>query len=144
MTQVVITTLIAMTIAWAMPPQKCSLSITARKFHGARGNAAIAIYSSADGFPDAPEKAVRKVLAPIVDDSATAVINDLEPGTYAVVVLHDENGNGKMDKSLIGRPKEGYGVSNNARPRAFGPPSFRDAAFVLDSSGRKLVIDIHY
>jgi uncharacterized protein (DUF2141 family) len=144
MTQVVITFVMAMTIAWTLPPQKCSLTITAQKFHGSRGNAVIAIYSSADGFPDAPEKAVRKVLAPIVDDSATAVIDDLEPGTYAAVVLHDENGNGKMDKTMMGRPKEGYGVSNNAKPRVFGPPSFRDAAFVLDSSGRKLVIDIHY
>lgn len=144
MTQVVTTVLMAMAIVVTLLPQKCSLSITARKFHGTRGNAAIAVYSSADGFPDAPEKAVRKVLAPIVHDSATAVIDDLEPGTYAVVVLHDENGNGKMDKTMLGRPREGYGVSNNARPRAFGPPSFRDAAFVLDSSGRNLVIDIRY
>ena len=63
------------------------------------GTAAIAIYADAKGFPDAPEKAVGKALAPIKHGSATVTFSDLETGTYAVVVLHDENQNGKMDKN---------------------------------------------
>jgi hypothetical protein len=59
----------------------------------------MAIYADAEGFPDAPEKAVRKTLAPIEHGFATVTVSDLEPGTYAVVVLHDENQNGKMDKT---------------------------------------------
>jgi uncharacterized protein (DUF2141 family) len=144
MIRVAMTIFMAFVLVGAQPPQKCRLTITARSFRNARGSTAIAVYGLAEGFPDEPAKAVRRVLAPIMNDTATAVFVDLEPGTYAVVVLHDENGNGKMDKTVLGRPREGYGVSNNARLRTFGPPSFHDAAFVLDSSGRELVIAIHY
>ncbi len=51
----------------------------------------------------------------------------LPPGTYALGLFHDLNGNGVLDKNLFGIPKEPYGFSNNARGR-LGPPSFEDAA----------------
>ena len=40
--------------------------------------------------------------------------------------LHDEDGNGGMGTDWMGRPREGWGASNDARGR-FGPPSFEDA-----------------
>ena len=49
-------------------------------------------------------------------------------GTYALVVLHDENMNGKVDTNWIGIPKEGYGFSNDAKA-SFSAPSFKDASF---------------
>ena len=39
--------------------------------------------------------------------SAQVTFKDLPQGSYAVSVLHDENGNGKMDKNFVGMPKEG-------------------------------------
>lgn len=36
----------------------------------------------------------------------------LEPGTYGITLFDDENGDGKMEKSMIGIPKEGFGFSN--------------------------------
>ena len=51
----------------------------------------------------------------------------LPPGTYALGLFHDLNGNGVLDKNLFGIPKEPYGFSKNARGR-LGPPSFEDAA----------------
>ena len=40
-------------------------------------------------------------------------------GTYALLVVHDENRNGRLDMTL-GIPREGFGFSNNPamRPRA--------------------------
>lgn len=55
--------------------------------------------------------------------------NDLLTGTYAVIALHDENTNGEMDKNFIGRPKEGFGTSNNLT--FFAPQRFSSAAFEL-------------
>jgi uncharacterized protein (DUF2141 family) len=45
----------------------------------------------------------------------------LEPGTYGITLLDDENENGEMDKNIIKMPKEGFGFSNfflekNKRP----------------------------
>lgn len=45
--------------------------------------------------------------------NGTLLINlTLEPGMYGITLLDDENGNGKIDKNLIGIPKEGFGFSN--------------------------------
>jgi len=41
---------------------------------------------------------------------------DIPPGTYALVVIHDENMNGKLDTNWVGIPKEGYGFSNDVKP----------------------------
>ncbi|MCR8560891.1 DUF2141 domain-containing protein [Mucilaginibacter sp. BJC16-A38] len=46
-------------------------------------------------------------------DSGTLIVKcNLEPGTYGFTIVDDENGNGKIDKNLIGMPKEGFGFSN--------------------------------
>jgi uncharacterized protein (DUF2141 family) len=59
---------------------------------------------------------------------------DLPPGVYSVKAFHDENANSELDLSLIGIPKEAYGISNNARA-ALGMPSYEEAAFEL--AGRR-------
>lgn len=45
-------------------------------------------------------------------NGAVTVSCQLEPGTYGITLLDDENENGKIDKNLIGIPKEGFGFSN--------------------------------
>lgn len=52
------------------------------------------------------------------------------PGAYAVAVHHDANANGKMDTNFIGIPREGYGMSNDPRPR-FRAPRFAEARVVV-------------
>ena len=52
---------------------------------------------------------------------------DVEPGTYAIMVLHDTNDNKRMDYQANGMPLENYGTSNNVL--AMGPPQFSDAKF---------------
>jgi uncharacterized protein (DUF2141 family) len=61
-------------------------------------------------------------------------------GEYAVTVYHDENGNGKLDKGLFGKPLELYGFSNNARG-IISRPDYKKAAFVLDKAD--ITITIH-
>lgn len=64
------------------------------------------------------------------------------PGIYAVAVHHDANTNGKMDTNFFGIPKEGYGISNDPRPR-FRAPRF-DEARVVVSHDTSLVIRMAY
>ena len=49
------------------------------------------------------------------------------PGTYAISLIHDENGNGKLDTRVI-IPREGFGFSRNPAI-TFGPPKFAAASF---------------
>ena len=52
-------------------------------------------------------------------------VRNVKPGSYAVAVFHDTNGNGKLDRSFIGLPSEPYGFSNDVGRRGF--PSFEGA-----------------
>jgi len=65
------------------------------------------------------------------------------PGTYAVVVYHDENGNRKFDKNFLGIPIEGFGVSNNPG-FSLGPPALADSSFTLDDTPVSLTISMNY
>lgn len=51
------------------------------------------------------------------------------PGTYAVALVHDENGNNKMDMRLF-LPREGFGFSRNPAI-GMGPPKFKSASFAV-------------
>ncbi|PLW95026.1 MAG: hypothetical protein C0591_11565 [Marinilabiliales bacterium] len=63
---------------------------------------------------------------------------------YAIEVIHDENGNLKMDMRILPypKPKEGVGVSNNIF-RA-GPPEYEKAKFSLDQPTVTLTIQMKY
>ena len=67
---------------------------------------------------------------------------EVPSGTYAIALIHDENGNGKLDKRLI-MPAEGFGFSRNA-PVRFGPPSFASAAFAVDGDEQRQTIRMRY
>jgi uncharacterized protein (DUF2141 family) len=67
----------------------------------------------------------------IEDGVAIATFENVPAGEYAVMVLHDKNGNQSMDFSEQGMPTESYGMSNN--PMNYGPPTWMDAKFNVDS-----------
>ena len=45
-------------------------------------------------------------------------------------MIHDENGNGRLDKNFLGIPSEGYGVSNN-RTYAASSPKWEESRFTV-------------
>jgi uncharacterized protein (DUF2141 family) len=71
------------------------------------------------------------------------VLSNLQPGRYALILFHDENGNGRLDKNFWGVPTEPYGFSNNAQG-FLGPPRFDDAAMTLDGSDKAVVVTLVY
>ena len=54
---------------------------------------------------------------------------DLPSGDYAIALVHDENGNGRLD-TRFGLPIEGVAFSRNPR-LIFGPPRFAAARFAV-------------
>ena len=63
----------------------------------------------------------------------------LKRGTYAIAVFHDENRNDEFDQGFLGIPLEDYGFGNNASG-FLGPPSFKDAAVILNKYTARTVI----
>jgi len=70
--------------------------------------------------------------------TATYVFRNLKPGSYAIAIYHDANANKRFDKTL-GIPMEGFGFSNNARPR-LSAPSFKRAAVTLKAPRTRITI----
>ncbi|MEZ5656469.1 MAG: DUF2141 domain-containing protein [Sphingobium sp.] len=66
----------------------------------------------------------------------------LEAGNYALLVLHDENGNARID-TMLGIPKEGVGFSRN--PKLFmGPPPFDKVQFGVSDQPVKQIVQLRY
>jgi uncharacterized protein (DUF2141 family) len=79
----------------------------------------------------------------ISDLRALAEFDSIPYGQYAISMYHDEDGDGKLKTNILGMPVEGIGFSNNVRPK-LGPPSFKDAAFYLNSERMELTISVLY
>jgi uncharacterized protein (DUF2141 family) len=118
------------------------LAVTIEGVRNEKGDVYVALFAKPDFFPDG-SRADRELKRPASTTPMTFVFDNLAPGTYAVGTFHDENGNGKLDKNFIGFPVEGFGLSNNLRPR-FAPPLFADAAFLMPAEGGAITIRIEY
>lgn len=67
----------------------------------------------------------------------------LAPGAYGFTLIDDENGNGKIDKNIIGMPKEGFGFSNFFMTR-LSKPAFKDFRFDIKAPNTKVSIKVKY
>jgi uncharacterized protein (DUF2141 family) len=121
--------------AAARAQEKGTLTVEISGLRSGKGAVRAAIFRDAKGFPSDWSGVVQKQEATISADgaSALAVFKDVAPGRYAVSVIHDENGNGKLDKNFVGKPTEGYGASNNPKKR-MGAPPFEEAVFTFDAT----------
>lgn len=68
---------------------------------------------------------------------------DVPAGTYAAIVYHDENSNGKMDRNRLGIPTEGWAFSRGAKGRR-GPPTFKESAVVVRANGTEIPVKLSY
>ncbi len=110
------------------------LKITVDNLRNSQGNVLLCVFSADSSdkaeFPDCTKgHPVRTSKATISGGKVVMTFNGLKDGTYAVAVIHDENGNGKLDTNMLGIPVEGVGVSTN--PRLFGKPHFDQAQFMV-------------
>lgn len=117
-----------------------ALEITIKNIRKVTGSVMVGLF---DNEKDFPKKAVAGKVIAVTGDSVTITFNDLNPASYAISVIHDENNNGKLDSSIFGIPKEGFAFGNNAMGR-FGPPSFRNARIRIDESPVKQVLMLKY
>lgn len=107
------------------------------------GSVACRLFKSPSGFPYASNDSVT-VRVKAAATTVRCAFEAVPPGTYAIVVLHDENDNRKLDKNRLGIPLEGYGVSNN-HTHALSAPRWEEAKFVVEPDRvRKLAIAVRY
>ena len=135
--------ILSVTIQARQKPPRGNLVLAIRGFRNNKGVAAVSLFRSKKGFPNRHEFAFKKGLTRIQKRKALLRFDEIPHGVYAVGVLHDENGNQKMDTNFLGIPREGYGTSKNVKG-FMGPPKFKDAAFELTTGTLKLNIRMRY
>lgn len=94
-----------------------------------------------DSQEDFLKNAFRAEVIDINDKQGSWVVRDLPFGDYAVLVHHDVDGSGAMERHWYGKPKEPTGTSNDA-PSRFGPPKFKKARFAFESPSQTIVIAV--
>jgi uncharacterized protein (DUF2141 family) len=120
----------------------CTLRIHVDGFRSSKGNLGTVVFTGPEGWPEDIDKAFRHGPAPIDPATRTAVAEwtGLPPGEYGVAAIHDENSNHKLDRNLIGIPKEGFGFANNPHV-ALSAPGFREALVRVSCAGSQAVTD---
>ena len=117
---------------------KNQLTVQVQNTLSKKGAVYFALYSPNSKFPTGTPLIGQRVEVTADPVQATFMV---EPGTYAIAIFQDENGNGKMDKNFFGVPTEPYGMSNNFRPR-FSAPKFNDCQFHVGSEAKTVRIEV--
>ena len=118
------------------------LTVKVVDLRSTKGQLIFGVFDQSVGFPTKSEKSVNWQVKR-ADASSVTFECELPPGVYGASVLHDENGNGDMDKNMMGIPQEGYGVTNNPKPK-FRPATFEESKFTLPPEGANLTISVQY
>lgn len=113
---------LSMGILWPLTRLDAQQPVTIRfcQIKEAKGDLFVALYNHQDGFMDDDRAVFRKVV-PVTRTGCVEERVVLPDGHYAVSCFHDVNGNGKLDKSFAGIPKEPYGFSGNYTAKMRGP-----------------------
>ncbi|GAA4047776.1 DUF2141 domain-containing protein [Parerythrobacter jejuensis] len=112
--------------------QSHNVRVTVTDLRSGDGKVLACLTRKAKAFPNC-DKDPDAISATV--DAATTVtftFRGVTPGEYAISLLHDENANGKADRTLM-IPREGFGFSRDAKIR-MGPPKFADAVFTVDQT----------
>jgi uncharacterized protein (DUF2141 family) len=119
-----------------------SISVPVSGLRDSKGDVRCGLYNSAATFPKDGQQFMG-VVAPIANQQATCVFNNVPAGTYAVALFHAEQGQTKMRTGMFGMPQDGYGFSRGAKI-SMGPPAFNDAAYSYSGGATSWPVAITY
>ncbi|MBW4612658.1 MAG: DUF2141 domain-containing protein [Desmonostoc vinosum HA7617-LM4] len=115
--------------------QTATLNVIVNGIRHQKGEICFRIYASEKGFPLSNTSEVQSGCTKITGSSIKTVFSGLKPGTYAIAVVDDQNGDRKLNSDFFGIPKEGFGISKNPTVSIqTGTPKFRDASVAISKN----------
>jgi|LNFM01.1.fsa_nt_gb uncharacterized protein (DUF2141 family) len=112
-----------------------TLEVEITDIRSSEGQLMVAVHASAEGWDGKTAPVAAQLHAPS-GERALLSFEGLAPGSYAVQVMHDQNGNGKLDANFMGMPIEGYGFSNN--PEVMRKATFDEARIEVGEGGTRI------
>ncbi len=124
-------------------PKTDTLHIKVSNIASGQGIISMALYDKQETF--CKEEGFVSAQNFTIDSSGEVVVqmDDIPYGTYAIAMYHDVNSNGKMDKNVIGIPKEPYAFSNKVRAK-WSEPTFDETKFTFEASSTSHEVEIRY
>jgi len=114
--------------------QPIEVQIQLSGLRSAVGNVLVAAHATRESFPSQWDKAAARLEVAASAPTLTLTLKLPAPGRYALIVVHDEDGNGRMSKNFVGLPREGYVTGNN--PKSLEFPRFERSLLDLKDAGR--------
>ncbi|ARV62876.1 hypothetical protein BZZ01_05905 [Nostocales cyanobacterium HT-58-2] len=127
----------------AQVKQNSQLTVEIDGLRNRQGQVCLSLFTSGRGFPSNSSNAVQNQCTAITATPLFITFKNLQPGSYAVAVLHDANSDNKANRNGLGIPVEGFGFSENPVILT-GPPKFNDAAFLVAGSTTNIQIKLNY
>ncbi|WP_273567380.1 DUF2141 domain-containing protein [Maribacter halichondriae] len=81
---------------------------------------------------------VSNAMAPAKAGEVTLTFENVQPGDYAIMVMHDKNDNKQMDMDTNGMPQESYAATGEMN--MYGPPTFEGAKFEVNGEDQEFRI----
>jgi uncharacterized protein (DUF2141 family) len=129
--------------AAANEPAGTLVRITVTNVTTPGGALLVGVYDREDNWLGVPPySSIEVPLASDREGGPVTIEMRLPPGTYAVSLFHDLNGNRRLDTNFLGIPSEASGSSNNPSAR-WGPPKFRDALVTVGDAPVDLSIQLN-
>ena len=117
------------------------LDVSFDQVRSAKGVLRVCLTAAPANFPTCVDDA-NATTRSIPAGTGTLRFDGLPRGGYAIAVIHDENGNAKLD-TFAGIPREGFGFSRNPAI-GFGPPRFAAARFAIESDAAAQQVRLRY
>ena len=94
-------------------------------------------FTQDQGFPDRVNQAFAQAQVNAQKGTVTLTIKNVPAGKVALTVLHDEDGDGKLRKNLLGIPQEGVGMTG--KPLGNRAPKFQVAVIEIKGDEKKTI-----
>jgi len=145
----VLITILFLSFGFTIPTNNTNLvegtiEVIVNNIRSAEGQVIVSLYTPDDDFPNGPSQSFFVEKSDILNGTLSHTFTVSANAQYAVVLLDDENRNNDMDYNFLGLPKEGYGFSNDAKPRGLSSPRFEDASFEVGENGKSVEITMKY
>lgn len=124
------------------PPAQASLTVTLDGLRNDKGVVHLCLTRDTADFLDCKEHAGRITHEMRTANAGPVELGGLAPGKWSLLVLHDENDNGKLD-TMLGIPREGFGFSGNPKIR-MGPPKAKKVRFDLPAGESAQRVKVRY